>query len=432
MCYASQLIGSKGDNLHSLEAWIRYGDEVRRPLCVAEDFHESSAICIVGAGLSGLTLAYRIASKRPDIQIEIIEKSNRCGGVIETWSHNGWICDVAVNATRPHPAFWRLVRDLNLGTQFSPSNAVANSRWVSTNGRSRKLSPWFMLGRNPIRIWRGVKNARKGGRSVADSIPLTPINDAMTLGIVNDYSANVDADFLMPSMTQFGEKPPRKWSKIKKQMQSTYPLFTPKRGSTASFAGGMQTLVDGLVETLNDFENVTFSLNVSVDSPEEVAKMRNLPLSSVAWCGPLSRNQGKYTELNIYAVGYTIEQVSAVKVGYGTLIPDANCPVSGILHESDVHASPRAPEGHRLFRIMSPNIRHKDDEAVKDSLRDLLCKSEPVLFEKIGIRRIPSYPPGYMSSLHDNNPKYTKAGWYYSGISVTHVVTEAERIADLF
>ena len=89
MCYASQLIGSKGDNLHSLEAWIRYGDEVRRPLCVAEDFHESSAICIVGAGLSGLTLAYRIASKRPDIQIEIIEKSNRCGGVIETWSHNG-------------------------------------------------------------------------------------------------------------------------------------------------------------------------------------------------------------------------------------------------------------------------------------------------------------------------------------------------------
>ena len=99
MCYASQLIGSKGDNLHSLEAWIRYGDEVRRPLCVAEDFHESSAICIVGAGLSGLTLAYRIASKRPDIQIEIIEKSNRCGGVIETWSHNGWICDVAVNAT---------------------------------------------------------------------------------------------------------------------------------------------------------------------------------------------------------------------------------------------------------------------------------------------------------------------------------------------
>ena len=67
-----------------------------------------------------MTLAYRIASKRPDIQIEIIEKSNRCGGVIETWSHKGWICDVAVNATRPHPAFWRLVRDLNLSTQFSP------------------------------------------------------------------------------------------------------------------------------------------------------------------------------------------------------------------------------------------------------------------------------------------------------------------------
>ena len=36
-----------------------------------------------------------------------------------------------------------------------------------------------------------------------------------------------------------------------------------------------------------------------------------------------------------------------------------------------------------------------------------------------------------MSRL-EMNREYTRAGWYYSGVSVTHVVTEAERIADLF
>ena len=52
----------------------------------------------------------------------------------------------------------------------------------------------------------------------------------MTLGIVNDISSNVDADFLMPSMTRFGENPPMKWKKVKQEMMKTYPIFTPRKG----------------------------------------------------------------------------------------------------------------------------------------------------------------------------------------------------------
>ena len=36
-----------------------------------------------------------------------------------------------------------------------------------------------------------------------------------------------------------------------------------------------------------------------------------------------------------------------------------------------------------------------------------------------------------MSKLYTDR-EYTRAGWFYSGVSVTHVVAEAERIADLF
>ncbi len=416
----------------SLKDWIRYGDELRRPLCVASDLDNSSAVCVVGAGLSGLTVAYRIATKRPDIHVEIVEKSERCGGVIETWTQDGWICDVAVNATRAHPAFWRLVNDLDLGQLFSASNPKAKARWISTKGRRRKLSPLLIFKGGPLKVWRALKGARQGTLSVAEAMPLAPVNDAMTLGIVNDRSAHVDADFLMPSLTRFGTEPPVKWKRVKNMMNGTYPLFTPKSGSTASFEGGMQTLIDGLVHRLESLDNVSFTMNAPPDTPEEVAEARNMPLSSVIWCAPLRRTASEFTELNVYAVGYTEAQVSSVKVGYGTLIPDETCPVSGILHESDVHGSPRAPAGHRLFRVMAPSVRSSSHEEVEASLRHLLSESTPVVFEHIGVRRIPSYPPGYMASLMSEDQSFTRAGWFFSGVSVTHVVAEAERIADRF
>ena len=416
----------------SLEDWVRYGDELRRPLCIAGNLPLATTICVVGAGLSGLTVAYRIASKRPDINIEIVEKSGRIGGVIDTWKHGDWLCDVAVNATRPHPAFWRLVNDLKLGEQFKPSNNDATARWISINGRRRKISPWIMLPFGPLKVLNGLRKARQGKRSVAEAFPVSPINDALTLGIVNDLASNVDADFLIPSMTLFGEEPPIKWRKIKNKMEGTYPLFQPKKGSTASFVGGMQTLIEHLGKALNLLDNVSLTLNSEASTPEEVALSRDIPLSSVIWCAPLDREHSQFTEINIYAVGYASNDVSSVPVGYGILIPDEESPISGILHESDVHGTPRAPEGHRLFRIMAPAVQAQSMDSIKESLRRHLCDSDPILFEHIGARKIPSYPPGYMATLYFENPDFTRAGWFFSGVSVTHVVAEAERIASEF
>ena len=425
-------IGSTGDGVFSEDDWTRYGDELRRPLMVADGLANAGRVLVVGAGLSGLCVAYRLAMKRPDVQVELFEKGDRCGGTIETWNQGEWVCDVAVNATRAHPAFWRLIDDLGLQAQFKPSNPAASTRWIHTGGRSRKLSPWSVLRQGPFKLMQGVRSSRQGKKSVAEAMPIPNVADAMTLGIVNDVSRNVDADFLMPSMTRFGDEPPIKWSKVKRKMGSTYPLFTPGKGTTASLSGGMQTLVDALVSALETLENVHFSFGADLTTPEALAEEQNQPLSSIVWCAPLRRKTTEFTHLNVYAVGYTEADSRSVPVGYGTLIPDAHAPISGVLHESDVHASPRAPEGHRLFRLMSPAARGATDEDVKRSLQTYLCEAKPVLFEKIGERRIPSYPPGYMASLEVSNPEFSRAGWFYSGVSITHVVAEAERIADVF
>lgn len=418
--------------LHSQDDWIRYGDEIRRPLLVADKLNQSSRVCIIGAGLSGLTIAYRIASKRPDINVNLLEKGDRCGGVIETWTQGEWSCDVAVNAARPHPAFWRLVNDLGLGKQYSQSNSKATSRWIYQGNRSSKLSMIMALKMGPFRLFKSIRSARTGGKSVSDIIPNQKIADAMTLGIVNDVSSNVDADFLMPSLTRFGEEPPIKWSKIKKKMKDTYPIFSPEKGTIASLENGMQTLIDALVGQLETLPNVRIECNQSYSTPLEAAELQNLPLHSIIWCAPASRNSTDFTDLDIYAVGYSEADIPNIPLGYGTLIPDPNIPISGILHESDVHQSPRAPLGHRLFRIMAPINRNGNDETIKASLKQILSDADPVLFENIGKRRIPSYPPGYMKTLNSEKTEFTRAGWFYSGVSITHVVAEAERIADLF
>ena len=415
-----------------LQNWIRHGDEMRRPLLANSDLSKAEKIVIVGGGLSGLCCALRIAEKRPELPILLVEKSAELGGVIATWQEGEWICDLAVNATRPHPAFWRLIDDLQLSDKFQTSNPKAKSRWILLGGKQHKLSPFSLFKIGPFKLRKALKLVKNGGYSVADLMPHKQIADALTLGIVNDTASNVDADFLMPSVTKFGENPPVKKSKLTSLITKSYPLFTPKKGTIASLDGGMITLTKALIERLRNMSNVEIRLNYNAQSPKSVATENNVPLSSIIWSAPGLKDGYESTELSVFAIGYEHQQVAKVKLGYGTLIPNKSLPISGILHESDIHQSKRNPSGHRLFRLMVPHSRWDNDETSVLACAEKLLAEKPVLFTKIGERKIPRYNPGYMASIATISPDFSMIGWAVSGVSITHVVDEAERVAELF
>ena len=418
--------------MSNLDEWVLHGDEMRRPLLVNPKISESSKLVIVGAGLSGLCCAYRIAKKRPDIEIIVHEKSSQLGGVIATWKEDEWVCDVAVNASRPHPAFWRLIADLELGGILKPSKVDAKSRWVLLDKKKHKLSWRTLFKVGPLKLLRSIKKSKSGGLSVAEVIPNKQIADAMCLGIVNDTSENIDADFLFPSLTKFGQNPPIKKSKLNKLISQTYPLFTPKKGTIASLEGGMQTLVDALVDQISKLENVTIVKGDLAQSPSSIATTYNVPLASVLWAAPNPNSVQNSSEISIFAIGYSNQQVSHIKKGYGTLIPNDGFPISGILHESDVHHSQRSPEGHRLFRLMVPHNRwDKNSNSVQECAETLLAEN-PVMFKKIGERKIPNYKPGHMTKMSQISLECSFVGWYYSGVSITHVIDQSERIAEFF
>ena len=194
----------------------------------------------------------------------------------------------------------------------------------------------------------------------------------------------------------------------------------------------MITLTKGLIESLQSMPNVEIMLNYNAQSPKSVAAENNVPISSVIWSAPGLQEDFESTELSIFAIGYEGQQVSGVKLGYGTLIPNKSLPISGVLHESDIHQSKRSPAGHRLFRLMVPHSRWDKDESSVLACAEELLAEKPVLFTKIGERQIPRYKPGYMSKTSAMSPDFTMVGWAVSGVSITHVVDEAERIAELF
>tara|TARA_B100000003_G_C10848912_1_gene338152 strand:- start:672 stop:917 length:246 start_codon:yes stop_codon:yes gene_type:complete len=81
---------------------------------------------------------------------------------------------------------------------------------------------------------------------------------------------------------------------------------------------------------------------------------------------------------------------------------------------------------------MVPHNRWDKDEQKVIQCAEKLLARDPVLFVKIGERKIPSYSPGYMTSLNKLDKDCSFAGWSISGVSITHVVDEAERFAELF
>ena len=418
---------------YNTEDWVKHGQELRRPLLVHPSIKEGDTSVIIGGGLSGMVVGYRIAKKSPERKVIIVEKKDHLGGTIETWKSGDWLCDVAVSSARPHPAFWRLVNDLELGDSFHESREEAKERWVFLDGEYIKMSWKIIFKIGIMKLLKSLMASKRGGLSVSELVPNKSFADAMTLGIVNQYSENVDADFLFPSLTKFGDNPPLGSRRLAKKVRDTYPLFTPNRGSFGSFECGMTDLTDKLARELDEMPNVNIILGSKYDSLTEISQEFGVPIGAIIWSAPGILQKKAGSDVSVFAVGYRELDVSRVPVGYGTLYPDNDIVFSGVLHESDVHVGRRAPSGHRLFRLMVPTSRWSgDDEEIIRSLKENFVDAEPVLFQKIGDRSIPSYEPGYMKRITNTDLDCSVTGWAGSGVSIIHVVDEAERISEMF
>src|SRR5262245_17423856 len=131
-------------------------------------------LVIVGAGVSGLSAAYRLQQLDPAIDITVLEQSARVGGNAWTERRDGYQVEVGPNGfLDSKPTTLALARDLGLGDRLVPASAAAaKNRFLFLDGKLRALpgSIGALLG-SDLLSWRGkwsllmerFRAARKNG-----------------------------------------------------------------------------------------------------------------------------------------------------------------------------------------------------------------------------------------------------------------------------
>jgi protoporphyrinogen/coproporphyrinogen III oxidase len=89
-------------------------------------------VLIIGAGISGLSCAYRL--RQLGIRSLILEAKERAGGVIATIRRNGFLFEAGPQCPRFPALVWRLVRDLGLESKFVAGDPKAK-RYILRHGR---------------------------------------------------------------------------------------------------------------------------------------------------------------------------------------------------------------------------------------------------------------------------------------------------------
>jgi oxygen-dependent protoporphyrinogen oxidase len=98
-------------------------------------------VVIVGAGISGLSLAYRLQQRRPDADVTILEAAGRVGGMVRTEHHDRFTVECGPNGfLDSKPTTVQLCQDLGVGERLlAASDTSRKHRYLFLNGRLRAL-----------------------------------------------------------------------------------------------------------------------------------------------------------------------------------------------------------------------------------------------------------------------------------------------------
>jgi oxygen-dependent protoporphyrinogen oxidase len=118
-------------------------------------------VVIVGGGISGLTLAYRIQQEAPAVQVIVLEKENRLGGTLGTERRDGFVVEIGANGFLDNkPSTLALSHDLGLDDRLIPaSESAGRNRFVLLDGKLRPLpTGLFSFLRSNVLSWRAKTN----------------------------------------------------------------------------------------------------------------------------------------------------------------------------------------------------------------------------------------------------------------------------------
>ena len=446
-------------------------------------------ICIIGAGITGLTLAYRL--KKSGLRVAVLEKQPRAGGVIRTEVFDGFLFDQGPNSTLTKtPQLEALIDQLGLGDRVRFANDQAANRYILRHGRLRKLpmSPPAFLA-SDLLSWRGklrifaepfIKpRCQQSPESLADFVRRRLGQEALDY-LVNPFIAGVyagdpekiDLQSALPRLAELERKHGSliRGAIAKKRESRDQNLSTGPKGRLLSFDDGMHVLADALAEELGDalilnaavtaLRRMQDGVEVSWQFAQGISRkltarkliMATPAATSAELIEQVSPETAQalrditYVPVAVAFHGYKNARIRTPLDGFGFLVPEKeNRKILGTIWSSTIFPN-RAPDGHAVLTTFvggarQPELARKDKDAlfeiIERELQGLLgIEGEPTVRKmKLWPKAIPQYGLQHKEILAQieafevANPNIRIAGNFRQGVSVCDCVDYAHALA---
>jgi oxygen-dependent protoporphyrinogen oxidase len=449
-------------------------------------------VVVVGAGVSGLTVAYELAERShrfaSPVEVICLESSEQSGGNIRSEREGEFLCEWGPNGFLDNaPCTLTLVRRLGLEERIVRAQPTSSSRFVFRSGKLRRvptgpaafllsdiLSPLgkLRLGLEPIvprRRADGEESVFAFARRRIGGEAARVLVDAMVSGVYGGDARQLSLGATFPSMRA-----------MEREHGSLFRAMLAKRGAgggggpagpggtLTSFRNGMQELVDALtrevgdrlryrvgVRSVSDMGVRGFRVHLDEGAPMDVDAV---VLACPAWSAApileemdpeMSKAVAEIPPAPLVVVqsGYRKAALGDFPEGFGFLAPrKQGARILGTIWSSNVFPG-RAPEGSILFTTMlggahDPQAIDLDDREVSAAVRQDFTRIMEIAtqphFSKVirHPRGIPQYTVGHLDRLERlasgvaRHPGLWVAGNSYHGISVNACVEEAPQIAE--
>ncbi len=422
---------------------------------------KDTRIVIVGAGIAGLSIAWAIRKRDPDVDLVVLERGSRTGGNIRTNDIEGYLCESGPDGFMDSaPATMALVHDLGLESRVLPSNDAARRRYLFSGGRLLPVptSVGAFL-RTPLLSMRGklrlmsepfAASTDDGDESILafarrriGEEAAAQFVDPMVSGIFGGDADALSVRACFPKLAKLEDDHGglvRGLIATKRARRRSGSMAGPA-GRLTSFVGGMSELTDALTRELrtavrtsspvvaldprHSIRDATSRPTYVVSTPRQRYRADALvlagPAHESAWVlrdfdPALSRSltQIRTAPIAVVCLGFDASSVGAQcrLDGFGFLVPRGHhVRILGALWETSIYER-RAPAGKVLLRVMVGGARDREavwlsDSALLDVVKTDLSRTMglsaiPQMVEVIRHQRgIPQYVKGHDAILQD-------------------------------